>query len=156
MAVLLHAYLDIKDMSAAVNIVWGRVVLPVRLSVTGSGVVVTTPKSCKILSPDGKSRTEDMANIAEAVKGCMEISSAEIFLGVYGNFGNSTENVLKLLSTFIIFDLIYNTRYGFLGKRNLDISFIEGNPNLTADIKLSVKLRFAGIMRVLFKILFGR
>ena len=56
MAVLLHAYLNIKDLSAIVNIAWGRVVLPVRLTVTGSGVVVTTPKSCKIVSPDGKSR----------------------------------------------------------------------------------------------------
>lgn len=156
MAVLLHAYLNIKDLSAIVNIAWGRVVLPVRLTVTGSGVVVTTPKSCKIVSPNGKSRTEEMTNIAEAVKGCMEISSTEILLGIYGYFGNSTEYILKLLSTFIVFDLIYNTRYGFLGKRSLDISFIEGNPNLTADIRLSVKLRFAGIMRFLFKILFGR
>lgn len=154
MAVLLHVFLDVATASAVANIkLPGVVTVPFRISATADGIVLTSRKGAKLISYGGSEYT---VSIGKALKGNISVAYTKLTASVFGYFTDEAKKVMNFLSSIINFALIYNTRLNILGKKELNLRFFDGAPNLKLEAKMLVRYNFAGIIFALIKILFAR
>lgn len=154
MAVLLHAYIDAREASVNVNVTVAKIfTVPLRISLTADGVVLATPGSVKLISP-GENRYA--YSITRALKGSVRAEYSKLNVSAYGHYKNLTAKFLNFMSSIINFALIYNTRLTVLGKKEFNLRFFEGEPNLVAEARVLIKSDFFGIISALAKILFAR
>ena len=155
MAVLLHVYFDSSAAIAVANInIAGMITVPLRLGVTEEGFVITTPRGAKLITPSSGSAYAEA--VGKALIGNVSVSYTKITASVSGNFGNGKIKLLNFIASIINFALIYNTRFDILGRKEFNLRFFEGLPNVTIESRILVKTNLAGIFFALLKILFAR
>lgn len=154
MAVLLHVFFDAREASVVANIkIAGIMTVPVRLSATEDGIIITSPRGAKLLSPDRSGHTE---SIKKALRKNVSVVYTKLIVSVLRNSGDGVEKLLNFFASIINFALIYNTRFDFLGKKEFNLQFFEGPPNLWIEGRMLIKYNLAGIIFSLLKILFAR